>query len=236
MTFRFIRNVVLSATLAAFTFSEGWTQPADSRWESDIQAFEEADRENPPPEGAILFVGSSSIRGWRTVQEDFPEYQILNRGFGGSQISDCIQFVDRIVIPYRPSMIVFYAGENDISAGKSPEEVAEDFQRFVRLVRDAEPKVRIAFISMKPSPRRWHLADTKKAGNRLIQDFVSSAPGIDYIDVWEAMLDQDGEPRADIFIGDRLHMNAAGYSLWKDLVAPYLQFAGTSSSRRGPEH
>jgi lysophospholipase L1-like esterase len=213
--------VVLSA-LALFAVAHVSGEAPAPRFEKDILAFEAADQEIFPPEGAILFIGSSSIRGWRSLADDFPEHAVINRGFGGSHIDDSVRLVDRIVLPYRPSMIVFYAGENDLTAGKSPEKVAQDFRTFVELVRAELPGTRIAFISMKPSPSRWRLAETKREGNRLIRDYVSQAPGVDYIDVFEPMLNDEGQPREELFVGDRLHLNVEGYALWRQIVAPYL--------------
>lgn len=210
-------TLLLAATASYATGAE-----ATPRWEEAIDAFEAADQENRPPEGGILFIGSSSIRGWRSLPEDFPQYEIINRGFGGSHIADSIAYVDRIVIPYRPSLIVFYAGENDLAAGKPPQQVADDFREFVTRVRDELPGAKIAFISMKPSPSRWHLADAKREGNRLIRDYASTEPGIDYINVWEAMLNENGEPREELFIGDDLHLNAKGYAVWKEIIVPHL--------------
>lgn len=194
-----------------------------SPWENEILAFEAADQEEQPPEGAILFIGSSSIRGWRSLPDDFPEHEVINRGFGGSQIGDSIHYADRIVLPYRPSMIVFYAGENDIAAGKSPQEVADSFRTFVDVVREELPGTRIAFISMKPSPSRWALAEKMRQGNERIRAYASEAPGVDFIDVWPDMLNAaDREPREEIFLGDKLHMNRDGYRIWIDRVRPYL--------------
>lgn len=229
-------QLFLSLGLAALTAQAAQGQAADAaqaKWEKEIQAFEAADQESQPPEGAILFIGSSSIRGWRSLAGDFPQFNVINRGFGGSQIDDSIRFVNRIVLPYRPSMIVFYAGENDIAGGKTPEQVAEDFETFVRLVREGDPGVAIAFISMKPSPRRWHMADSKRAGNSLIREFVSTAPGVDFIDVWNPMLNDEGEPREELFIADQLHLNPEGYALWKDLVAPYLHHHAAAQKKAG---
>src|SRR5438093_1816424 len=122
-----------------------------NRFDAEIAAFEARDRTNPPPKNAILFIGSSSIRMWKTLAQDFPEHKVINRGFGGSEISDSVHFADRIVVPYRPTMIVMYAGGNDINAGKNPERVAADFKAFVEKVRTKLPETRIAYISIAPN-------------------------------------------------------------------------------------
>lgn len=205
----------------------GWAgaAPAD-RFEPAIAAYEEADQKAFPPKEAILFIGSSSIRGWRSLEQDFPEYEVINRGFGGSWVSDCIYFMDRIVIPYSPKVIVFYAGENDISGGTDPEVVRAGFQRFVERSREKLGNVHIAYISMKPSPRRWQMAEAKREGNALIETFTGSDENLSYIDVFEPMLGADGKPRENLFGGDELHMNESGYALWTEIVGKHLEEIG----------
>ena len=193
-----------------------------AKWEKEISAFEAKDRENPPPKNAIVFVGSSSIRKWTTLAEDFPHHQVINRGFGGSQLIDSVHFADRIVLPYEPRMIVLYAGGNDIHAGKSPEQVFADFQAFVEKVRAKFPKTEIACISIAGNPSRWAEVEKVKTANRLIADYIKDKPGLKFIDVFSRMLGSDGQPQPDIFVADRLHMNAAGYKLWTEIVGTFL--------------
>jgi len=140
--------------------------------EPAIKTFEEADRKKPPAKGAVLFIGSSSISLWKSLVEDFPRARVINRGFGGSHIEDSTDFADRIVFLYRPRLIVLYAGDNDIESGKSPAFALEDFKKFVSVIHRKLPRTRIAFISIKPSPARWHLADKVREANRLIKDFT----------------------------------------------------------------
>jgi lysophospholipase L1-like esterase len=193
------------------------------RWEPDIRAFEAADKTVPPPKGAILFIGSSSIRLWKTLARDFPEKQVINRGFGGSEIADSVFFADRIVFPYAPRMIVMYAGGNDINAGKPPEQVFADFREFAEKVRAKLPQTPIAYIAIAPNPARWSQVDRVKAANRLIADYANAGHRIEFIDVFTRMLGADGLPRPEIFVEDRLHMNAKGYELWREIVGPYLK-------------
>jgi lysophospholipase L1-like esterase len=188
----------------------------------EINAFADADHYNPPPEGAILFIGSSSIRLWKTLEQDFPNHQVINRGFGGSQVIDSVNYVDRIVIPYRPKHIVFYAGGNDINAGKSPEEVLADFQAFVHKVRKTLPDVKISYISIAPNPARWAQVGRVREANRLISTFARYDGRISFIDVFSQMLGRNGQPRPDIYVADRLHMNEKGYELWKKIVGAHL--------------
>ena len=176
----------------------------------------------PPPKGGILFLGSSSIRGWK-VEKWFPELPVVNRGFGGSQICDSTHYADRLVTIHQPRQVVFYAGDNDIAAGKSPEQVRDDFREFVEKVRKPQPELPIVFISIKPSFARWKLAEEIKEANRLIAADAEELGNVTYLDVWPAMLNEAGEPRKDLFVDDGLHMNEAGYDAWAKLLRPLLE-------------
>jgi lysophospholipase L1-like esterase len=194
---------------------------AENRWEAAIRNFEAQDRKQMPPAGGILFVGSSSIVRW-DVEKHFPHLPVINRGFGGSQIADSLHFADRIILPYRPKVIVLYAGDNDIAAGKSPRQVAADYRALVKKVRDALPKVRIVFVAIKPSIRRWHLVDKMREANRLIQAITAKDDRLVYVDVDPPMIGHDGKPRPELFAPDGLHLSAEGYKLWSSLVRPRL--------------
>lgn len=191
------------------------------RWEKAITAFERQDRQSPPPPGAVLFVGSSSIRRWK-LATSFPDLKTINRGFGGSHLSDSVHYADRIVLKYKPRVVVLYAGDNDVAAGKSPQRVAADFARFVKVVHAALPRTRIAFIAIKPSLRRWKLAGTMKQANRLIAEQCRKDDRLKYVDVFGPMLGKDGKPRPELFVKDGLHLTAAGYRLWASILRPYL--------------
>lgn len=195
-------------------------RPGLPKWEREIRAFEASDRTNPPPKGAILFLGSSSIRLWKTLAQDFPGEQVINRGFGGSCIADSTAFAERIVFPYEPRTIVFYAGDNDLAQGRTPEQVAADYQAFVQKVRARLPGTRIAFISIKPSPLRWRLHDKIESANRQIA--AMKGDGLVFVDSYQAMLGADGQPRREMFRADRLHLNENGYALWARLLKTQL--------------
>ena len=197
-------------------------QVSNADWEQDMQRFEVQDATVPPPKDAVLFIGSSSIRFWDTLAADFPGVAVINRGFGGSEIRDSTWSADRIVIPYRPRQVVLYAGDNDIASGRTPAQVQEDFRAFVHHVRRELPGVRIAYISNKPSPARMHLLDVQQQANALILSDAKRLR-VDFIDVFTPMLDAQGQPRTDLFVEDRLHMNRKGYELWRDVVAPHIQ-------------
>lgn len=197
-------------------------KPPGNRWEKEIAAFEAADAKNPPPKGAVLFIGSSSIKLWKTLAKDFPEHKVINRGFGGSQIADATRYADRIVIPCKPRLIVLGAGGNDIHGGKSPEQVADDFKAFVTKVRAALPDTRIVCYSISPAPVRAAEMEKQRRANQLIKDYIASGNNLDYINIFDAYLGSDGQPREDLFVKDRLHPNAAGYQIRVELTRPHL--------------
>ena len=170
-----------------------------------------------------MFVGSSSIRLWKTLKEDFPGRVVVNRGFGGSGVSHAVMYFDRIILPLEPKRIVFYSGENDIAQNKPPQRVAADFKEFVGLVHRHWPDVKVDYIAMKPSPSRWHLHERTKEGNRLIEEFTKTDPRLSFINVEPAMLGADGKPREELFVQDKLHMNEKGYEIWTKLVNERLK-------------
>ncbi|MEY2411199.1 MAG: hypothetical protein QOF48_3869 [Verrucomicrobiota bacterium] len=192
-------------------------------FEKEIQAFEAADATNPPPPGAVLFIGSSSIRLWKTLAADFPKQRVINRGFGGSQIIDSVRYAKRIVIPYKPRLIVLYAGGNDINAGKTAAQVFNDYRRFVTRVRGELPDTPIAYISIAPNPARWEQVERVRAANALIEAHTRTDANLAFIDVFTKMLGANGEPLPEIYVADRLHMNAKGYELWRSIVGPVLE-------------
>jgi len=193
------------------------------RWEQAIRAFEAADKAAPPPHGAILFIGSSTVLRWKTLAQDFPEHQVINRGFGGSQIADSVFYADRIVIPYRPRLIVLRAGGNDIHAGKTPEQVLADFKSFVEKVRIKLPEVRIAYMTINATRARWANVEREKKANQLIKEYIGAGENLDCIDTWDATLGADGKPREDLLVEDRLHFNDDGYRLLASIVRRHLK-------------
>jgi poly(3-hydroxybutyrate) depolymerase/lysophospholipase L1-like esterase len=200
-----------------------------AKWEKDMAAFEAQDRANPPAPGGILFAGASSIRMWKSLAEDLPGYTILNRGFGGSQIAENTHFAPRIALPYRPRLILLNAGGNDLNAGCTPARVLADFQEYVRVVRAALPEVRLLFLSINPSPARWAQVEKQKEANALVKAWMDTQSNMVYLDVFEPSLDAGGQPRAELFVADRLHPSAAGYRLRADLIRPHLGAPGAGS-------
>ncbi len=206
------------------------SNPDPARFTDDIRAFEAWDRQNSFPKNAVLFVGSSSIRMWPTA-ESFPGLAVINRGFGGSHTSDVNHFAERVVLKYSPRMIVFYAGDNDIADGKSPDQVAADFQEFVGIVRGKLPDTQIVYLPVKPSLARWQLWPKMNATNRLIQQFIDRGERLTYADTATPMLGSDGQPRHELFLSDGLHMNAQGYQIWSELLRAQWAEQNPSGSR-----
>jgi DNA-binding beta-propeller fold protein YncE/lysophospholipase L1-like esterase len=183
------------------------------RWESAIQAFEEKDKASPPPQGEVLFVGSSTIRLWN-LSESFPDLKCTNRGFGGSQMTDLVHYADRIIVPYRPRLVVVYSGDNDMASGKSPDQVLADVKSLVAAVHARLPPTRFVFISIKPSIQRWQLYETQRDTNRLIAEFTKQDQRLGFFDITASMLGPDGSPRPELFAKDGLHLSPAGYKIW----------------------
>lgn len=195
---------------------------AYSRWESAISAYEASDKTAPPKSGGVVFVGSSSIAGWTSLQQDFPEANVIGRGFGGSEVIDCVLNAHRIVTKYAPRRVVLYAGDNDIAKGKSAEKVFGDVKLFVETIHATLPDTSIGFIAIKPSLSRWQLWSTMKQANALVQSFAEQQDHVDYFDVATPMLGSDGKPNQELFVDDGLHMNPQGYAVWTKVLRPWM--------------
>jgi lysophospholipase L1-like esterase len=193
-----------------------------SRWEQHIRRFEERDRKQMPPADGFLFIGSSSIVRW-DLEKHFPDRPVINRGFGGSQIADSVQFAERILIPYRPRVVVLYAGDNDIASGKSPDQVLSDYKAFVEKVRVALPETKIVFVAIKPSVKRWNLVEKMREANRRIRAVTLQEPLQEFVDIDPAMIGDDGRPKPELFASDGLHLSEQGYDVWSSLVRPHLK-------------
>jgi lysophospholipase L1-like esterase len=216
--------LLLGASRTPTTQDRTGPQPDPSRHEEAIRGFEVWDSKNSVPENAVLFVGSSSIRLWAT-HDCFPRFPVINRGFGGSHISDVNHFADRIVLPYKPKAIVFYAGDNDIADGKSPQRVSDDYRRFVSLVHAELPMTPVILIPIKPSLSRWPLWPQMKEANALIRGFSEKDDRLFFADTATPMLGRDGRPRVELFVEDGLHLNAKGYKLWTEILTPFVDKA-----------
>lgn len=219
---RFLMPSALGFLLAAGLVT-AQQAPDPDRFEPEIRKFEEADKANPPPAGAVVFTGSSSIRRWDTLAQDFPGVVVLNRGFGGSEAEHVLRYADRIIVPYRPSRIVVYAGDNDLARGKTPQQIASDVQQLSELVRRELPEARMAIVSIKPSLARWHLVAKTREANGLLRDLASKSTHLTYVDVFTPMIGADGRPIANLFVEDGLHLTPAGYRVWQEALMPFLR-------------
>jgi lysophospholipase L1-like esterase len=224
-------TIPLCALAIAAATAAVWPGPAraDARegiWERGLRTFESEDRKTHPAKHGVLFLGSSSIRLWAT-REFFPEFSSINRGVSGSLLADAKLHMDRTVFPYEPKIIVFYAGENDISSGARPQRVLTEFQDFVEGVHAQLADTRILFLSIKPSPIRRAIWPKMREANVLVELFCTSDERLRYVDVASPMLDRDGNPREDLFLEDGLHLNVAGYRLWSHVISPLVEEALT---------
>ena len=196
---------------------------AQKPFADEIAGFRQEDSVSFPGKGRILFVGSSSFRLWKDLQNDFPHLEIINRGFGGSTLDDVLLYKNEIIKPYAPRQVVIYCGENDLANGTSPEKVTANFVELFGFIRGNFPKADIIFVSIKPSPSRKHILDNVRKANDAIRQFMAKQKRATFVDVFSPMLDSKGDFREELFIEDRLHMNRKGYDIWKQALKPYLK-------------
>ena len=193
-----------------------------ARFSNEIQSFHKLDKNSLPPAGCILFTGSSSIRFWKTLENDFRDFCVINRGFGGSEISDVNYYFDQVVSSYKPQIVVLYAGENDLTSGELPENVFKDFKKFLDKITSLPDKIPVIYISAKPSPLRWRLKDSCLKLNSLIREYCSTKENVIFVDIFDDMLGSNGRPIPELYIQDSLHMSGKGYELWQKKITPYL--------------
>jgi lysophospholipase L1-like esterase len=219
----YLRTIV-SVFLLLFIINPGYSQASKPAFYNDIEAFKKQDAANPPPANAIVFAGSSSFTKWTDVQSYFPNYKIINRGFGGSTLPDLIRYTDDVIINYHPKQVVIYCGENDLASSDTVtgETVVKRFEHLFKMIRDKLPSAQIAFISLKPSPSRERLFPKMIIANNGIKAFLSRQKATTFIDVYPLMLDANGKARRELFVEDMLHMNKKGYEIWQKEIAPHL--------------
>ena len=212
--------IVLYVLICSNLFAQN-TKPAF--W-NDIQQFRKLDSVQPPPANAILFVGSSSFTRWTDVQNYFPGYTIINRGFGGSTLADVLRYEEDVIFRYNPKQILIYCGENDIASSDTvtAKTVFNRFKTLFTEIRTVYPEVPVTYISMKPSPSRWNLREKFMSGNHLIENYLKKQKNAQFINVWKPMLGSNGKPKQELFVEDNLHMNAKGYAIWQKLIQPVL--------------
>lgn len=220
------RNVLRALVVALLWLVAGHVALAcpssPQHWQPDIGRLVANDNLHSPPQHAVLFVGSSSIRMWTTLAMDFPGVPTIDRGFGGSTIADSTYYAGRIIIPYHPQVIVMYAADNDIAGGCTPRQVLAEFKAFVARVRHGLPHVAIVYISIKPSIVRWAMWPQMRKATRLIADWARTQPRVTFVDVSTKMLGSNGKPRPSLFRKDGLHMSRAAYAIWIRALQPVL--------------
>lgn len=221
-------KMMLSFILALlFICDPGFAQadaadPDPERFEEEIQRFREYDLRNSFPDNAILFTGSSSARLWKTA-EAFPHLTVINRGFGGSHISDVQFFYEDVIAPYNPSLVVLYAGDNDVFGGKSPSQVLSDFQELSETILNDFPDANILYISIKPSTSRWEIWPQMNEANERVRDYTDTDQQLFYVDLATPLLGEDGKPDDSLFLEDKLHLNGDGYDAWNQVIEPVLE-------------
>ena len=219
--FKYVTLVLLLVELQPFFADSLAQKPA---FFDEIQSFKKQDSVTLPPKNAILFVGSSSFTMWTNLQQDFRMHTVINRGFGGSSFPDLIRYADQVIFPYQPAQVVIYCGDNDLAASDTVtvQTVFDRFQTLFNMIRKELPDASVAFVSIKPSPSRAHLLPKVISANEMIKAFLKKQTKAAYIDVFSAMIDQQGNPKPELFIDDKLHMNQRGYAIWVEVIQPYL--------------
>jgi len=224
LTRRNFLNAVTMAPilLAASGASQGQASGLQERFEKKVLEYEAGDKTSPPPQGAILFAGDSQFYRWKTIHEDLPGYTLINRGIDSFQFPDLLRYFDRLVLPYRPRLIVLHIGGNDVHNGRTPAQLLADLQAFAARVHNGLPGVRIVYSGITPGPGRWDEAPQRVEANRAIQQYVATQPELAFVDLWSAMLTPEGKPREDLWVEDRVHPNHAGYLIRVKLTQPLL--------------
>jgi lysophospholipase L1-like esterase len=193
------------------------------RFADEVARFDSLDRVQMPAPGGVLFVGSSTIRLWPDLKSDFPGVSVIQRGVGGSRMDEILMLTPKIVLPYKPRLIVLYAGDNDLAEGRTAAQVFEDYKSFTSLVHRSLPSTRVVFVSIKPSESRWRLVDQMRAANEMVKGFTDTDRRLLYVDVFTPMIGADGRPRPELYRDDKLHMTPAGYILWRELLLPIVK-------------
>lgn len=211
--FSFLVLVFVSFTVSAQTHPPYW---------DDVQAIRRYDKIYAPPASPILFTGSSSIRLWNNLSEQFHGYTVLNRGIGGAVIADIDRYVEDLILPYKPKQVILYIGENDIISAPNGDSVFTAFRKLFLHIRSVLPELPLAYISIKPSPSREQFLPIAIRANQLIKAFLSEQPSAGFIDIYPLMLDKKGQFRRELFRQDMLHMLPEGYTIWYKRVKPFL--------------
>ncbi|MCE5187321.1 MAG: GDSL-type esterase/lipase family protein [Planctomycetaceae bacterium] len=215
-------SCLVALLLVSAALSAAQTYPNPNRWAEEIKAFDLWDSKNSVPEHPILFVGSSTIRLWKTA-ESFPNLPVINRGFGGSWMADSAHFADRLIGRHKPAVVVVYAGDNDIASGLSPQSVRDDFAKLADKIHAALPSTAIICLAIKPSGSRIRFWPAMKQANSLLEQYADEQEYLAFVDLTALLLDKDGQPDPALYEADALHLNAAGYAKWSAALDPILK-------------
>lgn len=210
--------------LTVFLFGVAQLSAQDpKRFQKEIEIIEAKENCFSPDKNLLLFTGSSSVRMWKDMQSAFPGYHVINNGFGGSHFSDLIYYYDKVIAPYQPDVLFIYEGDNDIASNKKPKSVLKEAKQLISMIRSDLPETKIVLISPKPSLARWELKEEYKKLNSLLEKLARNTKGVEFADVWEAMVDEDGNVYSDIFVDDNLHLNEKGYAIWEKVMARHIE-------------
>ncbi len=214
-------RLVLALLIGPFiTLSVPAQGPA--RFQTEIDQFKADKTDYSRSKNLILFTGSSTIRMWTTLKEDFPDRNVLNRGFGGSYMSELLYYADSLILPHKPKVVFIYEGDNDLGSGKKADEILESAQLLIEKIHKKLPRTLICFFAAKPSLARWNLKESFIDFNRRLKAVTGNYQKVYYLDIWTPMIGADGNVRKDLFLADGLHMNRKGYDIWKEVVDEFL--------------
>lgn len=218
-----MKKMLSAFLLLAFAFF--FSQEKKPMFWQDIQNFKKLDQENTPPKDAILLVGSSSFTKWTDVAEYFPSKTIINRGFGGSKLTDLNYYAQDLLAPYQPKQIIIYCGDNDFADNPQlkVKEVVNRYKTFYKKIREKFPNIEVDYISIKYSPSRENLWPQMKETNQQIAAFMKKEKNAEFIDITKAMEDASGKVRKDLFVEDMLHITPEGYQIWAKVMNPYMK-------------
>jgi lysophospholipase L1-like esterase len=210
----------LFIVLILLTGRNAFSQESCNRFENEIEHLQA--RIFDPPPGPIVFYGSSSFRLWKSLEQDFSSYEVLNCGFGGACLTDCVAFASRLILPLKPSAVVLYAGDNDLAAGVAPEEAFNSFCQLFHILRDSGQQPFIAFVSVKVCPARLRFSANIQRYNALVRDFLNEQPRCDFIDLYSELLGPDKRPLISLFRNDQIHLSANGYEILRRDIGQFL--------------
>lgn len=223
MRLRFNYWLLISVIAACNLFAKDSlvTDPDPKRFQNEIDNFIQWDKKNSFVNDAVLFVGSSSIRMWKT-HSAFPQYPVINRGFGGAHIPDVIFYYDKVIKKYNPGLIVFYCGDNDISSDIPVQQVFDDYLQLIGKIKNDFPDVKFIFISVKPSGSRWEYWHAMNELNEKIEKYNKQDENLFYIDLADPLLNSEDAPNDEFYLNDKLHLSEKGYEVWKSILGKLL--------------